>query len=243
MAIADTLRTMLSVKKEREGPAISGLEAVGMKDEDLKRIWSERCYPGRFLEGVDAIQFVGGEEMIPEFYRFKNKQRKAAYFRERRIGKGIIVFSSSSLELPHEGRRLTGEEKELVLDLYFSHEISHRNDWRDPYVDTDKRHDLLVAVMRQFENSDHPETPYLENIEGGPGRDATYTKLLEYWAEIGGVYFSEPANMKAAYPKEYGIFDKWVKERDPKFDPEVAKERKLEDMARSVVREAAGEKK
>jgi len=110
-------------------------------------------------------------------------------------------------------------KKHLVQDIVngtLAHEIGHANDWElDNEMNHEERADLLLSISERLSSEDRFQSNYVESINNADKQKESYLKAIEYWAEICGQYFQDPAQL---HVKDFRIVSAEIRRTDPNFN-------------------------
>ncbi len=140
--------------------------------------------------------------------------------------KADIIFYASAKQM---------SVSELAATL--AHESGHASDpWRSARMSRDERIELLLTLTRRIEEADRYQSFYVESIKNPDAQERRFHRVLEYWAEICGAYFSNPAALPIA---DFAIVHQVVKRMDPGYDSFAQAKAREKAIARGT---ATGEK-
>ncbi len=222
---------------ERKDPEVKDAEKMGLSNAIISQIVEDgKFFPANYVKGeVEKIVF-GAESQSMENYGMQgNSAADVKGF------SGEIMQFSRSGEL---NERQKPRDQYAAFVLLFSHEISHLNDWEnDQDLNLSERASLLGGViklmnqkncMRGFFEETFGQKGYHQQISVKNKEDETYLKAKEYLAEIGSNYLSCPSWLKINHPKEFNLFDDYVKRGDPNFNPIASRENLIEFLKEKV---------
>jgi hypothetical protein len=198
---------------------IKGFEKIGLRNEDLQKLWSEKYYPKGWLDDeISDIEYRNEEftEKNMDYGRDK-KAQYAGTNRQNMEGKSEIRFYASN---PKDYESM----KDFIetLDWHFSHESSHANDWEgESRMDYKKRVDFLYEVSQNCfkEDAFRDILGYVDSIKNKDKNKENYYKVREYWGACCEDYFTFPEILKQGNPREFEMVDKYVKMEDPNYNP------------------------
>src|SRR4030042_3050300 len=182
-----------------KNPKINGFNKLrpDIDDKILKNIWNENYYPeGWINERVKEVEYVGEETAVSDRYGHDAKEWKAAaQFNSREVEKGKILFFRPAGSLY---RNASAQEAVRALDIYFSHELGHANDWIEEDLNFKQRVEFLYDVTQQCFRQGGLTTAYVDSIKNEDPQKERYYKATEYWAEMCKIYFGIPEKLKKA---------------------------------------------
>ena len=206
-------------------PKIEGFEKVGIENEKIKKLWSEKYYPTGTINGVlKNVQYQNYSKKSSEVYNISSEN-----------GAEVAPTENSIKFLGLKNENYPNSEAFLkTLDWYFSHEIGHINDWmHSSDLKPEERVDFILEVVSAFNKpaSFRDLLGYVNSINNQDVCLEKYYKVAEYWAVLCEYYLSFPdLATKRFLPEETNLIKKWLlKGKGDKFDPSdaIAKRGKL----------------
>ena len=211
---------------------INGFENIGISNQDLQKIWSEKYYPKGWIdEEVDLVEYAGETSknyQEPDYNNNKNISYDGTE-EEGSNGKSKIKFYS-------KGLKEYNSKKDLIetLDWCFGHELGHANDWESKLqMDFKNRVDFLHEVSQNCfrEGAFRDLLGYINSIKNDDKNKENYYKVREYWGSCCEYYFTFPEFLKEKYPAEFAMVDKYVKMEDSNFNPFIKHNQRVEVIA------------
>lgn len=194
-------------------PKISGFEKIGISNERLRELWSNKFYPAGTIEGnIEDVRFSDESRKSSADYNIPNYSAA-----ETKPFVPEIAFYQSSEN--------TAGKKDVLetLDWHFSHELGHLIDWDSlRSLSPGERVEFLSDVSKVFEKSGSYRDPlgYIESINNQDKQKENYYKTNEYWATLCETYLTFPESAKAIFlPDEIRLIEKWFLQKDKSFDP------------------------
>ena len=205
---------------------VSGFEEIGMKNENLQKIWNEKYYPKNWIAGnIQYILLEKGSVTPPKSFGIKD--RKAS-------GEVIDFTHAITLFSPETSGHNLNKTWVLLRDWVFSHELGHENDWINaPYLSPEERAEFLADVTHAFQrpNSFRDAWGYVNSIHNDDKHTEEYIKVREWWATLCEAYFTDSSGLEKKYPNDFAFIDERIKKRDPNFDPlDTSADRQIELM-------------
>lgn len=198
---------------------IKGFEKIGLRNEDLQKLWSEKYYPKGWLEDeISDVEYKNEKFTEKKMDYGRNKESQyAGTQRQDEKGKSKITFYASN---PED----YGSMKSFIetLDWHFSHESSHANDWEgESQMDFKNRVNFLYEVSQNCfrEGTFRDVLGYVDSIKNKDKNKENYYKVREYWGTCCEDYFTFPEILKQDNPREFEMVDKYVKMEDPNYNP------------------------
>lgn len=196
---------------------ILGFEDIGLSNQAFHELWSEKFYPKNWIEGnIQTITYS------KRSYRDKGYGTEYYYAgRTQDFKHKVDLFGSPNFE-PEADRKEWEEGDRQTLDWTFSHELGHENDWVNAtYLSPFERVEFLVEVAKAYKNphSFKSVTKYVESIRNEDRFKQEYYRTREWWGTLCEWYFTFPGLLEERSKKDFLLVDRWVKKRDPQYNP------------------------
>jgi hypothetical protein len=213
-------------------PKIEGFEAAGLQNTSLKQLWTEGSgpYPKKWINGgIEHIKFSNKHRTVIS----QNGTDMSVFAQYDQIESRTIIFydrmpTMGGVEVQNIKQNFSAKEIAEWLDMTFSHESGHGNDWdSNMHIDIDERANLLSKIINRVQ-SPHPGRSAIEAMTENKGyaeslgivdKSQLLTKASEYWGDMCMNYFQFSEWFQDTYPEDFKIVDEFIKKTDPSFDP------------------------
>ena len=207
----------LNLKRNPAEPNISGFEQLGLRNEDLKKIWNEDYYPkdsiNKNLKSVAYLNEVRPMRSVNQKY---SETGEAAAVADNLIEDKISIFRDKERYLKISSKNNIFEMVN-TLDFHFSHDLGHINDWTgNNKLTPGERLDFLYEVSRAKVDpnslcEDIPSSKYVKTINNKDPQIEKYFKAAEYWAVLCGFFLNFPEEFEdIATAEEKQLINKWL---------------------------------
>ena len=191
-------------------PTVEGFEELGLSNEAVKELWSERFYPKGTINGnIAHIRLVKASNFSMDFVHGVGKDTAASV---TDCDDEITFWENEGLSVNFKNGT------KAFSDIYFSHELGHINDWvNDNHLTPTERVEFLFDVIEVFKQPGSFRNAYINSQKN------QYSKIVEYWGELcHNFFYPAKNNFFKDHEHEINVIKKWLLRYDPKFDADTA---------------------
>lgn len=187
-----------------QNPQINGFEKKGINNNIFKKLWNEKYYPkGTIVGQLKEIKY----EDSPSKSSYTDGENSASVdFYENDV---ITFYGTKHKHLEN----VPLKHKVDVLDMIFSHELGHINDWVGKNnLSLSERINFLHDITKAFskEGSFRDIGGYINGVSHKKEKLEKYIKVSEYWAVLCEYYLTFPDIFEANTSlEEKKLINKW----------------------------------
>lgn len=202
---------------------VERFEESVLTNEQVKDI-VEKTIPQGFTRNFSSLVYINRERRVePNRNALSVNLSGILWGRAFRNSRRIEIYKSAS---DNEGK--TGLANNTII-----HEAMHFQDWfSNKLLTVDEKLELLQKVIDRVVSPDRYKSEYIESIHDLYDRNELYHKAVEYFAEIGAIYFSP--NYILLPEKDKELLRDFIKKTDPDFKRGDALRRRDEIVGYSV---------